>query len=79
MRILDVTSIRDGVLIKLDSAVPDNCAGTPYGWMLIPDKNKTILSVALLAEMMGVGGAVYTSGIPASRTFCTVTQFPPTF
>lgn len=43
-----ITSISEGLLIRLESGnLPTVCNGTPYGWMLIPQTSKVILTVTL--------------------------------
>ncbi len=45
--IINLTSVTSGLMIMLDSGIPNNCRGTPYGWILIKEENKAITSVAL--------------------------------
>lgn len=43
-----ITSISEGLLIRLEPEnLPTICNGTPYGWMLIPQTSKVILTVTL--------------------------------
>lgn len=37
--VTNITSVPNGLMIMLDTGVPTNCTGTPYGWMLIPEAN----------------------------------------
>lgn len=65
------------MLIRFNPAVtpmPDNCTGAV--WMFIPEANKTIIAVTLMAIASGNRNAmVYTSGLVSG--FCMVTQVDP--
>jgi hypothetical protein len=75
--ISNISGRTDGLLIMIDPdrKVPDNCTGTPYNWMLIPEDEKTMISVALTVWTMGRGATVYTN----TRTsgYCIVNQIDP--
>ena len=73
----NITTVRDGLLIMLDTGVPANCAGTPYGWMMIRESNKTMIAVALVAWYTGTRGVmIYTDGaLPGA--VCVINQFNP--
>ena len=74
--IIDVTFNGDSVLIRLDAAVPDNCAGTPVGWMAISSTYKPMQAFVTGLWMRGDLGAtyvtVYTSGI--ANGYCQIGQ-----
>lgn len=77
-KIYDITSIPAGLLIRLEgNAVPTACADlNAWGWMLIPEENKTMISVALAMLAQGKKSAtVYTSGSVGS--YCKVIQYDP--
>ena len=64
-------------MIRLDAGVPTNCTGTPYGWMLIREGNKTMVAAALMAWHTGNRGVtVYTDAITPGN-FCHINQFDP--
>jgi len=67
----------DLVLISLDSGLPDNCAGTPNGMMMIPASEKTmkasILSLLARGDSAQTTVTTYTSGRDGSG-FCQVNQ-----
>lgn len=68
-----------GVLITVDSGLPDNCSGTPFGWMWIPSGSTVaayVLGLWLESGESTVTVTVYTSGI-ASNGYCEVTQIQP--
>ena len=77
----DLTSVEAGLLIKLDTGMPGNCAGSPYDYMLVREENKTLISVTLalwITEKKGV--TVFTSGIPGGSgygVYCVVNQVRP--
>jgi hypothetical protein len=75
----DVTFVWDAVLIRVDSGLPDNCAGTSYGWMKIPVENKSMNAFVVGLWMRGdaqqVAVTVYTDGLV--NGYCRVTQIDP--
>jgi hypothetical protein len=74
----NITSTPDGLMIMLDSGVPTNCNGTPYGYMLIPQANKTMIATALLTWVSGNRQVtVYTSWATPGNGYCTINQFDP--
>lgn len=77
--ITSYTSTTDGLMLMIDNGVPTNWTGTPYGWMLIPEANKTMIAMALAALTTGNKNVViYTAGFPGPTGFCVVNQFQPT-
>jgi hypothetical protein len=73
----NITSGTPGLMLMLDTGVPTNCAGSPYGWMLIPEANKTMIATALMAWHSGNRVVtVYTNAAP-SGSLCIVNQFDP--
>ena len=76
--ITNYSSIAGGLLIMIDTGIPDNCSGTPYGWMIISQEDKAMLAVALMnisLDKMGVG--VYSDGTRV-KGICRVTQLQST-
>ncbi|MBF0298633.1 MAG: hypothetical protein HQK51_07935 [Oligoflexia bacterium] len=68
-----ITSVENGLLVMLDSGVPTKCQGTPYGWILIPETNKTMVTLAILANQLNLKYVViYTKGLV--NGVCTATQ-----
>ena len=78
--ISNLTVTTGGIMIKLSSGLPDNCAGTPpWSWMLIKQEHTAITSVVLASWASGnKTGTVYTSGRENGSGYCLVTQFDPT-
>jgi hypothetical protein len=64
--ISNVTSTQEGLMIMLDTGLPDNCQGTPWGWLLIRQEHKTLIAVTLLAWTLKIPVCVYTTGIGSS-------------
>ncbi|TMP82322.1 hypothetical protein CWB73_05385 [Pseudoalteromonas phenolica] len=52
-KIKNITAVPEGLLIMIDRDLPDNCEGTPYGWMLIKKDYSTIVSVVLASWVAG--------------------------
>jgi hypothetical protein len=79
-RITNVTFTGDNMLIILDSGLPDNCAGTPYGWMWLPASAKPMMAFVmglwLRGDLSKITVTVYTSGRDAT-SFCQVNQIDP--
>lgn len=77
-KIYDITSTGDGLLIRLEgNMVPTKCPNYKgRGWMLIPEQNKTMISVALEHFMHGKKEAtVHTFG--TLGIYCKVNQYDP--
>ena len=74
--ITQISSVSNGLMIMLDSGVPDNCVGTPYGWMVIPDSAKSIVALTLVAKIYKSPVTVYTTGRDATG-YCIVNQVQP--
>ena len=74
--IKDLTSNTSGLMIMLDTGVPDNCAGVSANWMTIEKENTAMISVALTMWATGKKlGVVYTE----TRTdgSCIINQLDP--
>lgn len=75
--ITNVTATTDGLMVMLDNGPPTNCAATPYGWMLIPEINKTMVAATLALWLVGrTRVTVYTSGTYAGG-MCVINQIDP--
>jgi len=77
--IFDVTFSGASVLIRLDTGLPDNCIGSPYGWIVIPETYKPMIAFVLAGWMRGdlgqINVTVYTDGLV--NNYCRVNQFDP--
>jgi hypothetical protein len=75
----DITFAWDALLLRVDAGLPDNCAGTSYGWMKIPVENKSMNAFVVGLWMRGdaqqVVVTVYTDGL--LNGYCRVTQIDP--
>jgi hypothetical protein len=72
----DITSVPEGLLIKLDTGVTPECEGAPYGWMLVKEENLSMVSVVLtLWALEKRGVSIYTK--PLTGRFCEVIQVDP--
>jgi len=72
----NITSIREGLLIALDTGKPSGCTQTS-AWMLIPEENKTMISVALAMHMSGKTKATIYVDVNASGSYCVIAQYDP--
>ena len=64
-------------MIMLDTGTPDNCAGSPYGWMLIKEKNITMVNTVLHMWLNGKKNVtIYTSG-RTGNGYCVINQVDP--
>ena len=76
--IVNLTATTAGIMIKLNSGLPSNCDGTPYGWMLIKKEHTAIISAVLAAWVSDKkAGVVYVSGRENANGYCLVNQFDP--
>lgn len=76
--ILNLTSTSAGVMIIMDSGAPDNCAGTPHGWLLVRNQDKVMAAMVMaMWASERKAATVYTSGIDRGTGFCVVTQVDP--
>jgi hypothetical protein len=77
--ISNVTFTDDEVMIMVNAGLPDNCAGTPWGWMRIPATSKTmaafIIGLWLRGDAQSTNLTVYTDGLVSG--YCRVTQIDP--
>lgn len=74
--IKNLTSTTNGLMIMLDTDVPDNCQGTSYGWMLIKEDERAMISTVLSLWVAGrKKGTVYTSGL--ENNLCIINQYDP--
>ena len=68
-----------GIMIKLSGSLPNNCEGTPYGWILIKQEYSAMTSVILASWIsQKTKGVFYTSGLLNGTGNCILTQFDPT-
>ena len=64
-------------MIMLNTGMPTNCTGSPYGWMLIPEANKTMVATTLALWLSGQRTVtVYTNGY-SGNGFCIIGQVDP--
>jgi hypothetical protein len=76
--IKNITATTAGLMVMMDTGMPSNCEGSPHGWMLIEQKNTTMISVVLAAwASQNRSGTIYTSGRSGGSRYCLVTQFDP--
>lgn len=72
------TFIRGGTLFMLDSGLPDNCYGSPWGWIKVKDEDKSlsrVIAALWLTDKRQV--TVYTDGRENGTGFCIVNQIDP--
>ncbi len=76
-RITNITTYPGGTLIMIDAALPDNCAGTPYGWMLVREEHKTMNSLVLTMWATGKTKATIYTKPKTDTSYCELTQIDP--
>lgn len=78
--IFDHTSVEGALLIRFDpnvTALPEICAGSGSTWMAIPESNKALMAVTLMAIAMNNRNVtVYAKGI-GSTGYCELVQVDP--
>jgi hypothetical protein len=79
-RISNVSLVGDMVFITLDTGLPDNCAGTPFGWMVVPASYKTmaafVIGLRLSGNLRETNVVVYTTGRDGPG-YCQIDQIDP--
>lgn len=77
-KIRDLSITNNGLLVKFEPALPDNCEDTPYGWMVVKQED-TALTSALLALWISdrLSGTIYTKPPENGTKYCSVSQFHP--
>jgi hypothetical protein len=75
--IVSSTFVGDAIYIKVDAGLPDNCAGSPFGWMVIPASAKPmaayVIGLKLRGDLSQPLVTVYTTGRDASG-YCQIDQ-----
>jgi hypothetical protein len=73
-----VSYVTSGILIMIDNAVPTNCTGTPYGWLMISSSSTSMMAFVTGLWMRGdaaqVSVTIYTGGIDSTTGYCQVGQ-----
>lgn len=76
-----ITFVDDYILVALSSGPPDNCAGTPSGFMRINSTNKAMQSYVtglwLRGDASQVPIYIYTDPPPSAGAYCVVRQVNP--
>jgi hypothetical protein len=73
----EVTTVPEGLLIRLDNGLPDHCAGTPYNWMLVPETHKTVLAMTMMLWLAGKREMTVYTRAYTGNGYCTVWQVDP--
>lgn len=75
--ISNITTGPTGMRIMLDTGVPNNCTGTPYGWMLIRQEDKSMVAAALAMWFSGQRKVVVYTNAYSDTTYCIINQLDP--
>jgi hypothetical protein len=76
-RINNITTIAEGLMLTLDSGLPTNCTGTPYGWMLIPQANRVMVATVLALWLSGARDVTVYVNTYTGSSYCIVNQVDP--
>jgi hypothetical protein len=68
-----ITATPAGVMVMTSSGLPDNCSGTPYGWMIVPEGNKALVAMIMFAKATNKTVDIYTT-TPFTAGYCTINQ-----
>ena len=72
-----VSYLGDFMIITVDTGVPTNCTGTPFGWMAIPVANKAmqafVTGLWMRGDALDKSFTFYTAGI-GSTGYCEIGQ-----
>ncbi len=73
--ITNITSVKQGLLIRIGAnEVPENCT-SGNAWMLVEEQYKTIISLAITAWTLGKSATVYTDATASG--YCKINQVDP--
>jgi hypothetical protein len=76
-----ITYIDDFILVAFSGGPPDNCAGSPSGFMKISAANKSmqayVTGLWLRGDASQVPIYIYTDAPPSAGAYCTVRQVNP--
>lgn len=76
-----ITFIDDYILVAFSTGTPDNCAGSPSGFMKINAANKSMQSYVtglwLRGDASQVPMYIYTDPPPSAGAYCIVRQVNP--
>jgi hypothetical protein len=76
-----ITYVEDYILVAFSSGPPDNCAGSPSGWMMIESNKKSmqayVTGLWLRGDASQVPMYIYTVAPASPGAYCTVTQVNP--
>jgi hypothetical protein len=75
--ISNITTGPTGMRIMLDTGLPTNCTGTPYGWMLIRQEDKAMVAAALAMWFSGQRNVVVYTSAYTGNGYCTINQLDP--
>jgi hypothetical protein len=79
--IIGITYLDDSVMVMLNTGVPDNCVGSPSGWIQIPATNKAMQGYVTGLWLAGNASQtpvyIYTQGLPSPGAYCLVKQINP--
>lgn len=76
-KLTNITTVRGAMLVMLDTGVPENCQGTPYGWMLIREQDKVMVNIVMAMWASDRRDAtIYTVGMVGG--WCEIEQVDPT-
>lgn len=78
LNVARVTSTTEGLMVQSEGgALPENCVGSPWNWMLIPEAETAMISLFLTWYAQGKKSfTAYT--LPRNGTgYCTIAQLDP--
>jgi len=75
--VTNITSIKEGLLIRVNGdEKPSGCTQSS-AWMLIPQEDTTMVSVALASFMAGKKSATVYVNTSLNGSYCTIWQYDP--
>jgi hypothetical protein len=79
--ITNITFAGADVYIALDAGLPTNCAGSPFGWMVIPASAKAtqafVIGLRLRSNLSDIPVTVYTDDREGGTGYCQINQLDP--
>ena len=75
--ITNITSYAGGLLVRMNGTEKPTACSQSSAWMLIPEENQTMISVALAMYMSGNKNATVYIDLNSTGSYCKIVQYDP--
>ena len=76
-KISNITSVKNGLLIMLDTGVPENCEGASYNWIQVKQENTAMISVVLMLWTTDKKTVTVYTDPRGTSGYCVANQIDP--